>query len=101
MPATTQDLDKYLKIASSLYEAVMVISKRARQINEELFQKKRDKQILEELDGGGFETEFLQLDQEEIEREPIEEEPEENPVVTAQREFLDGKLEFHYEPGRK
>ena len=100
MPASTQDLKKFLDIAQNLYEAVMVISKRARQINEELYQKKRDRQILEELEGG-FETDFLQLEQEEVEVEKAEIEEEENPVVTAQREFLDGKLEFHYEPVRR
>jgi len=41
MPAATQDLEKYLSLSENLYEAAIVIAKRARQINEELYQKKR------------------------------------------------------------
>ena len=95
MPAKTQDINKLLHISDNLYEAVMVMAKRARQINEEFYQKKRDHQILEELEGG-FEEEFLHTEPEEIEvREPTEN--EENPITHAQGEFLVGKLNFHYE----
>ena len=52
MPAKTQDIGKILELSENLYEAVMVIARRARQINEEYYQKKRDHQILEELEGG-------------------------------------------------
>lgn len=98
MPAKTQDLSEFLRISQNLYEAALVIAKRARQINEDLYQKKRDKQILEELEGG-IEEEFLQAPLEEEEVEEIVE--EENPIVTAQREFLENKLEFYYEPTRR
>lgn len=98
MPAKTQDLEKFLQIAENLYEAAMVISKRARQINEDMYQKKRDRQILEELEGG-LEEEFLQPEPEETEVEEVPE--DENPVVNAQYEFVDGQLEFHYEPVRR
>ncbi len=98
MPAKTQDIEKFLSIANNLYEAALVIAKRARQINDELYQKKRDKQILEELEGG-IEEEFLHADFETAEEEEVVE--EENPIVTAQREFLDQKLEFFYEPTRR
>ncbi len=100
MPASTQNLKLFLEKAENLFEATIIIAKRARQINEELFQKKRDQQILEEL-SGNFDSEYLHLDQEEVENEPFEIEEEENPVVTAQREFLDGKLEYHYESPRR
>ncbi len=96
MPAETQDFEKYLERAENLYEAVMVISRRARQINEELYQKKRDKQILEELEGE-FVEEFLNPEEEKTETEETPVEVEENPVVTAQKEFLSDKLEFNYE----
>jgi len=96
MPAKTQDFEKYLERAENLYEAVMVISRRARQINEELYQKKRDKQILEELEGE-FVEEFLNPEDEKTEMEEAPVEIEENPVVTAQKEFLSDKLEFNYE----
>lgn len=95
MPAKTQDINKLLEISDNLYEAVMVMAKRARQINDEYYQKKRDHQILEELEGG-FEEDFLHNEPDEIEiREPGEN--EENPVNYAQREFLDYKLDYHYE----
>jgi DNA-directed RNA polymerase subunit K/omega len=95
MPAKTQDVDKFLESSENLYEVVMVIAKRARQLNEEQYQRMRDRQILEELDGG-FEEEFLNLEEEKNEGEEIAD-PEENPVSTAQNEFLKQKIEYHYE----
>lgn len=95
MPAETQDTRKFLDKSENLYEAVMVIAKRARQINDEQYQRMRDRQILEELDGE-FEEEFLNLEEDKAEtEEPIE--PEENPIRSAQREFLDDQIDFHYE----
>ena len=58
MPAKTLDLSSILNISENLYEAAIIIAKRSRQINEELYQKKRDRQILEELDGD-FDEDFL------------------------------------------
>ncbi len=100
MPASTQNLKKFLEQSENLFEATMIIAKRARQINEELFQKKRDQQILEEL-SGSFDGDYLQVDQEELDTEAPQVEEEENPVVTAQREFLQGKLAYHYEAPRR
>ncbi len=95
MPAETQDTDKFRQGSENLYEAVMIISKRARQINEDQYQRMRDRQILEELDGE-FEEEFLNLEEDKNEtEEPIE--FEENPVITAQKEFLNGEILFQYE----
>jgi DNA-directed RNA polymerase subunit K/omega len=95
MPAETQDTDKFRRGSENLYEAVMIISKRARQINEDQYQRMRDRQILEELDGE-FEEEFLNLEEDKNEtEEPIE--TEENPVITAQKEFLNGEISFQYE----
>lgn len=96
MPAKTLDLSNILDISENLYEAAMIIAKRSRQINEEMYQKKRDRQILEELEGD-FDEDFLPGEPEEI--EPQEEpEKEENPVVHAHNEFIDDEIEFHYEP---
>ena len=95
MPARTQDINMLLDISDNLYEAVMVMARRARQINEEFYQKKRDHQILEELEGG-FEEDFLHTEPDEIEiKEPGEN--DENPISYAQREFLEGKIDYHYE----
>lgn len=99
MSAKTQDIAQVLDIAENLYEAVMVVARRSRQINEELYQKKRDRQILEELDGG-FEEEFLHAEAEEQEPKAPEDD-EENPIIVAQREFLEKQLEFNYEAGRR
>lgn len=96
MPARTQDISGLLDIAQNLYEAVMVISRRARQINNEMYQRKRDRQIMEELDGG-FEEEFMHAaDPEEVETEATVVD-EENPITHAQREFKDGKLDYYYD----
>lgn len=95
MPAETQDTDKFLETSENLYEVVMIVSKRARQINEDQYQRMRDRQILEELDGE-FEEEFLNLEDEKNETdEPVE--PEENPVIGAQREYLKGEISHRYE----
>ncbi|HFE65433.1 MAG TPA: hypothetical protein ENK14_13615 [Caldithrix sp.] len=95
MPCDTQDIQQYLKRSDNLYEPVMVIARRARQINEELFQKKRDQQILEELEGE-MEEDMLHLEEPKPEvEEPVE--IEENPIITAKNEFLNEKIDFHYE----
>ena len=98
MPAETQDTDKFLETSENLYEVVMIVSKRARQINEDQYQRMRDSQILEELDGE-FEEEFLNLEEEKNETDdPVE--PEENPVIGAQREYLKA-LVAHYMHGSR
>ena len=99
MPARTQDIDKLLELSENLYEAVMVIARRARQINEEYYQKKRDHQILEELEGG-FDEEFMNTEDEEIDtRLPAE--ADENPIMHAQNDFLNHKLDYQYESLRR
>ena len=99
MPAETLDTEKFLTESDNLYEVVMVVAKRARQINEEQFQRMRDRQILEELDGE-FEEDFMQAEEENAEvEEPVE--SEENPVITAQREYSDNKIEIRYESPQK
>ena len=98
MPAETQDFKKYTENSENFYEAVVVIARRARQINEEQFQKKRDRQILEELEGE-IEEEFLNTEEKTIETEDTQE--EENALVTAQNEFIHDKLKFHYEPVKR
>ena len=99
MPAKTQDIGRILEISDNLYEAVMVIARRARQINEEFYQKKRDHQILEELEGG-FDEDFLHTEHDEIETKPVVEN-DENPVTHAQEDFFDSKLAFEYESMRR
>jgi DNA-directed RNA polymerase subunit K/omega len=99
MPAKTQNIADFLDSSENLYESAMVIAKRSRQINEELFQRMRDRQILEELEGD-VEEEFLHQEEEKVERDEVVEDIE-NPVVTALGEFKHDQLEFHYEPVKK
>ena len=94
MPAQTQNIQDYLKNFDNMYEAAMVIAKRARQINEDLFQKKRDREILEELEGG-YEEDLLGNEEIEEETETAPE-VEENPIVTARIEFVKKKIHYHY-----
>jgi len=98
MPAETKNTSKFLENSENLYEVVMVIAKRARQLNEDQFQRMRDRQILEELDGE-FEEEFLNTEEKTELEEPVE--LEENPVITAEREFLDHKIAFNYETTKR
>ncbi|MCB0263196.1 MAG: DNA-directed RNA polymerase subunit omega [Calditrichaeota bacterium] len=99
MPAKTQNLGTMLNTTDDLYEAAIVIARRCRQINEEYYQKKRDHQILEELDGG-FDDDFLAMEQEEAETKVMAE-TEENPITIAMRDFYAGKLAYHYDSPRK
>ena len=98
MPAKTQDIRQILGISDNLYEAVLSIARRARQINEEMYQKKRDRQILEELEGG-FEDEFLMNDADDREVEAAED--EDNPITVAEGEFLTESLECYYDSNRR
>ncbi len=99
MPAKTQDIGKILELSENLYEAVMVIARRARQINEEYYQKKRDHQILEELEGG-FDEDFMHTEQDENEIKPAAE-SDENPIMHAQEDFLQQRLDYQYESMRR
>ncbi len=99
MPAKTLDFNKIMELSENLYEAALILGKRARQINEELYQKKRDRLILEELEGG-FEEGFLQSEQLEVSEEESPDNKS-NPIINAQEEFFNQQLEFHYEPVRK
>lgn len=98
MPAQTQDINKLLELANNLYEVAMVVARRSRQINEEHYQKKRDRQILEELEGG-FEEDFLNEDEEASSKANAE--PEENPINHALDDFKATRLEFQFETLRR
>lgn len=92
MAAETQDLRKYLENANNLYEAVIVIAQRGRDINAEYISKKREQEIMDETD--------LLLDDEEQIHNVEMTKPDKNeikPLIVAQEEFLEGKLEYYYE----
>lgn len=85
--AETLPLDRLLERSDSLYEAIVVIAQRARQINE---QQKRllDKQVNDDeedldetLNTDIIEGQYLKLPK---------------PTSIAMQEMLDGKLDFEY-----
>jgi DNA-directed RNA polymerase subunit K/omega len=92
MAAETQDFTKYFDQASTLYEAVMVIAQRAKEINEELVRKRKEQEVFDEMDLLGEEEE--NLNNIELTEDKLK---EDKPLVFAQNEFLDGKLEYFYE----
>ncbi len=98
MPAKTQDIRVVLDIADNLYEAVLMMARRARQLNDEMYQKKRDRQILEELEGG-FEDDFVAMDPDDRDIKNAAED-EDNPVTHALTEFLDRRLEKQNSSGQ-
>ncbi|RMG31897.1 MAG: hypothetical protein D6732_14225 [Methanobacteriota archaeon] len=92
MAAETQDFSKYLEQASTLYEAVMVIAQRAKEINSELVRKRKEQEVFDESDLMGDEEENfnnIELTEDKLK--------EDKPLVFAQQEFLEGKLEYYYE----
>ena len=98
MAASTQDLSKFHDKTSTLYEACLVIAQRGRIINQEMISKKREKEMFEETD---ILDPILDGEQDEL---PVIKEDDDyyaKPVILATREFLDGELEFHYEPEKK
>lgn len=97
MPVKPLDLIKIASMADNVYEAIVVTSKRARQINEEL--KIEFNQRIEALQTLTYdpeeETEQPQTNPDQIliaqdfERRP-------KPTDVAVQEVMDGKLEFRY-----
>ena len=97
MAASTQNFQDYTDRAETIYEAVLVISQRARQLNQERVQKKREKEMFEESD---IIEPILDAEQQEyVPKENIEK--LEKTVIIAQREFLNDELEYAYDPDRK
>ena len=91
MAIKTLDLEQLESITTSIYEACLVIARRARQINGDRIAKRKEKEILED---SGFDQDFDAFDREFL--EGIEYEREINPTVEAQDELLNGKLKYRY-----
>ncbi len=92
----TLDLSEVLKHAESMYEAVMIVAKRARQINDEQrAQTQHNLMIQTEIRPGG-ETDFFE------EEDLTPSEPYEDylrlpkPSVVAMKEMLEGKIRYRY-----
>jgi DNA-directed RNA polymerase subunit K/omega len=91
MAIQTIDLQELERTGNNIYEACLVIARRAREINGDRIAKRKEKEILEE---SGFEQELDVYDREFF--EGIEHEKEINPTVVAQDELMEGKLNFRY-----
>ena len=92
MPIRPVDLKQVTGDATSIYEAIVIMSRRARQINDEL--KDNLNRRLEEVTGiGDDDGDIANLDQIEISRE-FDAIPK--PTFLAIDEMLDDEIEFHY-----
>ena len=91
MAIQTLDLLSLEKNTDNVYEACLVIAKRAREINSGRIAERKEKEILEE---SGYEQELDMYDREFM--EGIEHEREINPTVIAQAQLLDGKIKYKY-----
>lgn len=92
----TIDLTKILSQVDNLYEAVMIIAKRARQINDE--QHAITQQILMEQMENAPPPSLEELEEEDMgPREPIQDYIRfPKPTVVAMKEMLEGKIKFRY-----
>jgi DNA-directed RNA polymerase subunit K/omega len=91
MAIRTMDLSEMESQTDNIYEACLIIAKRAREINNDRISKRKEQEILEE---SGYDQEMDIYDREFL--EGIEYEKEINPTVIAQDELLDGKLKYRY-----
>jgi len=97
MSANTIPFRKLEKQTRDVYEAVIVIGKRARQITNDRYiiqeELNREEESLEEI-GGEEEFEPPELDLENFDKEQFE--SQDKPVTQALTEFLDGKITWRY-----
>ena len=91
MAINTMDLSVIENQADNIYEACLIIAKRAREINAVRISERKEKVILEE---SGYDQDLDIYDREFM--EGIEHEKEINPTVIAQDELMEGKLKFRY-----
>jgi DNA-directed RNA polymerase subunit K/omega len=91
MAITTLDLRTMHEKNLNIYEACLLISARARQINSERLEQKKENEILSDMD---------MYDEADIyDRELMEDmkfEKEINPTVVAQDEFFENKIQAYY-----
>ena len=91
MAIQTLDLEELERTSNNVYEACLVIARRARDINGDRIAKRKEKEILEE---SGYDQDLDVYDREFF--EGIEHEKEINPTVIAQQELMAGKINFRY-----
>ena len=91
MAIKTMDLTELVINSENIYEACLVIAKRAREINAGRIAERKEKEVLDE---SGYDQDLDIYDREFM--EGIEHEREINPTVLAQDELLKGKLKYRY-----
>ena len=91
MAIKTLDLTDLETQTDNVYEACLVIAKRAREINARRIAERKEKEILEE---SGYDQELDIYDREFM--EGIKHEREINPTVIAQDQLLGGKIKYRY-----
>ncbi len=91
MAIKTLDLKDLEMRTDNVYEACLVIAKRAREINAGRISERKEKEMLEE---SGYDQELDIYDREFM--EGIEHEKEINPTVIAQEQLLKGKIKYRY-----
>ncbi|MFQ5771259.1 MAG: DNA-directed RNA polymerase subunit omega [bacterium] len=91
---STVSINELEKYADNIYEAIIILAKRARQINEEqkrVFQQESD-----------YDEEYLDYEEEEETETETEKSPEKQykklpkPTTIALEEFLAGKIKYDY-----
>ena len=91
MAIKTLDLKELEVRTDNVYEACLVIAKRARKINSGRIAERKEIEILEE---SGYDQELDIYDREFM--DGIEHEREINPTVIAQEQLMDGKIKYKY-----
>lgn len=91
MAIETIDLSTLVNKSRNVYEACLIIARRARAINTDRIAKRKEKEILED---SGYEQEMDIYDREFM--EGLEHEKEINPTVIAQQELFKGKIKYRY-----
>ena len=91
MAIKTLDLKELEVRTDNVYEACLVIAKRAREINSGRIAERKEIEILEE---SGYDQELDIYDREFM--DGIEHEREINPTVIAQEQLMDGKIKYKY-----
>ena len=92
MSVTTIDIEKFEKNAANLYEAVIIASKRARQINDEM--KIEINQRLEPIIAKETEDDTI-MNQDKL-NISLEFEKRDKPSIQAVKELSDEELKFRY-----
>lgn len=92
MSMKTLDLDKFESHASNIYEGVAVVSKRSRQINDEI--KMEQNQRLEPIIAKETEDDTI-MNQDKM-NISLEFEKRNKPTIQAINEFMNNELKFRY-----